>query len=515
MRNAPQCRSFGTCSGIWAVLDVGRYGELFDASIADPEAFWADAARDVSWIREPRRILDDSNPPFYRWFPDAELNTCANALDRHVADGRADQPALIYDSPVTGSQRTYTYAELLDETARFAGVLARPGRGQGRPGRGVHADDSRGRHHHAGVRADRRGALGGVRRFRRRTNWPPASTTPGPRSSCRPPAGSSPPARWSTSRCSTPRWTPRAPTPRLHHRPTRSAALRADRGPRPGLARPDGHRGARRSRCRSRPPTRSTCSTPRARPGSRRASSATTAATRWRCCGACATSTTSRPGEVFWAASDVGLGGRPLLHRLRRRCCSARRRCSTRANRSARPIPARSGGWPPSIGVKALFTAPTAIRAIRKEDPDGDVPGRVRPVRAAVPVPGRGAAGPRHLPLGVGEAGHPGHRPLVADRDGVGDRRQSDGGRAAADQARFADACPCPATTCASCTPTATACEPGEEGVDLPQTAVAARHVADAVGRRRPLRGVLPVASTPVTTSPATAATSTRTGTCS
>ena len=104
--------------------ESGGIGELFDASIADPESFWADAARDVSWIREPRRILDDTNPPYYRWFPDAELNTCANALDRHVEAGRADQPALIYDSPVTGTQRTYTYAELLDEAARFAGVLA-------------------------------------------------------------------------------------------------------------------------------------------------------------------------------------------------------------------------------------------------------------------------------------------------------------------------------------------------------------------------------------------------------
>ena len=99
------------------------YRELFDASIDDPCAFWADAARAVMWTRAPQRILDDSNPPFYRWFPDAELNTCANALDRHVADGRGEQAALIYDSPVTGAKRTYTYRELLDETARFAGVL--------------------------------------------------------------------------------------------------------------------------------------------------------------------------------------------------------------------------------------------------------------------------------------------------------------------------------------------------------------------------------------------------------
>ena len=127
----PHSADHSECAPVLGGAEVGRYGELFDASIADPEVFWADAARDVSWIREPRRILDDTNPPYYRWFPDAELNTCANALDRHVANGRADQPALIYDSPVTGSQRTYTYAELLDETARFAGVLRGLGVGKG------------------------------------------------------------------------------------------------------------------------------------------------------------------------------------------------------------------------------------------------------------------------------------------------------------------------------------------------------------------------------------------------
>ena len=76
-------------------------------------------------------MLDDSTPPFYRWFPDGELNTCANALDRHVAAGRGDQPALIYDSPVTGTAQSYTYRELLDQTARFAGVLRGLGVGRG------------------------------------------------------------------------------------------------------------------------------------------------------------------------------------------------------------------------------------------------------------------------------------------------------------------------------------------------------------------------------------------------
>ncbi|MDG4665922.1 propionyl-CoA synthetase [Mycobacterium sp. 236(2023)] len=107
------------------------YRDLFDASITDPESFWADAATAVTWTRAPQRILDDSQAPFYRWFPDAELNTCANALDRHVENGRAEQPALIYDSAVTDTKRTYTYAELLDQTARFAGALRALGVGKG------------------------------------------------------------------------------------------------------------------------------------------------------------------------------------------------------------------------------------------------------------------------------------------------------------------------------------------------------------------------------------------------
>ncbi|WP_319458269.1 propionyl-CoA synthetase [Mycobacterium sp. RTGN3] len=107
------------------------YRSLFEASIEDPTAFWAEAARAVTWTREPTTVLDDTNPPFYRWFPDGELNTCANALDRHVESGRGDQAALIYDSPVTGTQRTYTYRELLDQTARFAGALRNLGVGKG------------------------------------------------------------------------------------------------------------------------------------------------------------------------------------------------------------------------------------------------------------------------------------------------------------------------------------------------------------------------------------------------
>ncbi|HJY71185.1 MAG TPA: AMP-binding protein, partial [Streptosporangiaceae bacterium] len=102
---------------------MGRYAEAFHRSLADPEGFWGEAARAIDWYLAPTRVLDASNPPFYRWFADGVLNTCFNALDRHVRDGRGDQAALIYDSPVTGTGRTYSYRELLEEVARFAGLL--------------------------------------------------------------------------------------------------------------------------------------------------------------------------------------------------------------------------------------------------------------------------------------------------------------------------------------------------------------------------------------------------------
>ncbi|MCF7551489.1 propionyl-CoA synthetase [Pseudonocardia sp. WMMC193] len=110
---------------------MGAYEEVFQAAVQDREGFWLDAAGALEWEQAPTRALDESNPPFYRWFPDGVLNVAHNALDRHVAAGRGDQAALIYDSPVTGTQRTYTYGELTEEVARFAGVLRGLGVGVG------------------------------------------------------------------------------------------------------------------------------------------------------------------------------------------------------------------------------------------------------------------------------------------------------------------------------------------------------------------------------------------------
>jgi len=111
---------------------AGKFDEIYARSINDPEGFWAEAAEDVHWYKRWDKVLDDSNPPFYRWFPGAETNTCYNAVDRHVEGGRADQNAIIYDSPITGGvQRKITYAELQDQVARFAGILQSEGVGYG------------------------------------------------------------------------------------------------------------------------------------------------------------------------------------------------------------------------------------------------------------------------------------------------------------------------------------------------------------------------------------------------
>jgi len=100
-------------------------------SLADPEGFWAEAAEGIDWFRRWDRVLDDTDAPLYRWFTGGRLNTCHNALDRHVAAGRADQIALIYDSAMTDNSRTFTYRELRDEVALFAGALKRLGLGKG------------------------------------------------------------------------------------------------------------------------------------------------------------------------------------------------------------------------------------------------------------------------------------------------------------------------------------------------------------------------------------------------
>ncbi len=107
------------------------YKEVYASWKSDPEAFWLNAADAIDWDRKPTRALNDGNAPLYEWLDDGLVNTCWNAVDRHVAAGRGDQDAIIHDSPVTGTKSRITYAELRDRVARLAGALASRGVSKG------------------------------------------------------------------------------------------------------------------------------------------------------------------------------------------------------------------------------------------------------------------------------------------------------------------------------------------------------------------------------------------------
>jgi len=110
---------------------MGAYEDAFRGSLDDPEAFWGEAAAAIDWYRPADRVLDYDRPPFARWFVGGELNTCHNCVDRHVNAGHGDRVAVVYDSPVTGTVQKLTYAELRDEVARLAGALTGLGVGKG------------------------------------------------------------------------------------------------------------------------------------------------------------------------------------------------------------------------------------------------------------------------------------------------------------------------------------------------------------------------------------------------
>ena len=101
------------------------YEDVVARIAEDANGFWLEqATKHIDWVTEPTRAVDDSTAPIYRWFPDGELNVCYNAVDRHVANGLGDRAAIIYDSPVTDTIRTITYAELQGEVSRFARALS-------------------------------------------------------------------------------------------------------------------------------------------------------------------------------------------------------------------------------------------------------------------------------------------------------------------------------------------------------------------------------------------------------
>ena len=104
-----------------------NFKEIYEKSIKNPEDFWKSLSDDIFWFKKPTKILNSSNPPFYKWYEDGKTNTCYNALDLHVENGLGDNTALIYDSPITGNKAKYTFNELKSRVSKFAGALTNQG----------------------------------------------------------------------------------------------------------------------------------------------------------------------------------------------------------------------------------------------------------------------------------------------------------------------------------------------------------------------------------------------------
>ena len=97
-----------------------KFNKIYDQSISNPEKFWEEAANDIFWFKKPTKILNKSNPPFYKWYEDGITYTCYNALDIHIDQGNGKRTALIYDSPITGNKSKFSYEELRSKVSIFA-----------------------------------------------------------------------------------------------------------------------------------------------------------------------------------------------------------------------------------------------------------------------------------------------------------------------------------------------------------------------------------------------------------
>ena len=100
-----------------------KFEQIYNKSITKPEEFWREISEDIFWFKKPTKILNKTNPPFYKWFEDGTTNTCYNALDFHIDNGLGEKTALIYDSPITGNKAKFTYNELKSKVAKFPGAI--------------------------------------------------------------------------------------------------------------------------------------------------------------------------------------------------------------------------------------------------------------------------------------------------------------------------------------------------------------------------------------------------------
>ena len=423
---------------------TSRYPEIYARWQRDPQGFWGEAADAIDWIEKPKTVFDPNAGVYGRWFPDGVCNTCYNAVDRHVDAGRGEQPAIIYDSPVTGTKQTITYAALQTKTEMLAGIL--------QADFGVSKGDRVilympmvpealvGMLACARIGAMHSVVFGGFAPKELATRIDDAKPKVILSASCGIEAA---------------RVVPYKPLldeaiDLAKHKPDACLILqrpqlqcRADARPRPRLADDLGRRaglGQERARaacrCSATDPlyilyTSGTTGIPK---GVVRDNGGHMVALKWSMKNLYGI----EPGEAWWAASDIGwvvghsyIVYAPLLHG-----------CTTILY-EGKPVGTPDAGafWRviAEHGCVAMFTAPTAFRAIKKEDPQGKLFAQIRPVEIPHAVPRRRARRSRHHPLGRAAAEEAGDRPLVADRDRLVHRRQSGGPRPASGEARLAD----------------------------------------------------------------------------
>ena len=461
----------------------------------DPEGFWLEAAGRSTGRPSRRRAFDAGSGVYGRWFPDGDAERLPQRRRpaRRRRPRRAGRdPATIRRSPAT--KRDITYARPAREVSALAAVLARPRRRPGRPGRHLHADGARGPVRHAGLRPA----------SARSIRWCSAGSPP---TSSRVRIEDAAPKVVLAASCGI------EPTRIVAYKPLLDAAIAGSR---------------------TSPPPASSCSGPQAvaslvdgrdrdwaeavaaaKAAGREAdcvpmaatdplyilyTSGTTASPRASCAIPAATCVALswsmpnlygvQPGEVYFCASDIGwvvghsyIVYAPLLHG-----------CTT-VLYEGKPVGTPDAGafWRviAEYGIACLFTAPTALRAMKKEDPRAELVERLRSLGLSHPVPRRRARRPGFRRLGRAGARSPGDRPLVADRDRVGHRRQPGGDRPTAGQARqhlHADAGLRPPRPRRG----RQAGPRRHDGHDRPQAAPAARLPADPVGLRRTLPSELP-----------------------
>ena len=414
-----------------------RYEEAYTRSLRDPEAFWAAVAEDIYWERRWDRVLDDSRPPYYRWFTGGVLNTCYNALDLHIDRGRGKQRALVYDSPVTDTIKTFTFFELRDEVARMAGALRRQGITKG--DRVIIYMPMVPEAVIAMLACARIGAVhsvvfGGFASNELAKRIDDAKPRLILSASCgievnrvipyKPLLdGAVDMATHKVERCV------------ILQRPQAPATLVKGRD----LDWGDFVSGAAPAECvplAATDPlyvlyTSGTTGIPK---GVVRDNGGHAVALKYSMSAVYGMGA----GECFWAASDIGwvVGHSYIVYAPLLAGC-------TTILYEGKPVGTPDPGafWRviAQHGVNAMFTAPTAFRAIKKEDPRRRAHDQARPPALPHAVPGRRALRSRHAAVGARTPERAGDRPLVADRDRLGHRRQLRGARHAAGEAGLAD----------------------------------------------------------------------------